>query len=337
MPDPRFYGSGPALTGPELVAFCSAEAVTVQGDTRFSAVGSLATAGPGEVAFLADRRYRQALSESRAGAVIVAAAHAALVPAGALALVVPDPQATWSRLARHLHPPRLSRQTVQVDPTARLEAGVFVGLGAVVGPGVEIGQDSWIGPNAVLGPGVTLGRRCTIGPGAVLGFCHVGDDVQIGPGTVIGQAGFGVAAGRQGLEDVHQMGRVIIQDHVSIGANACIDRGALEDTVVGERTKIDNGVQIGHNTRIGRNVVLAGHVGISGSVVIDDGAQLGGRAGATDHVRIGKGVKLAAAAWTMQDIPDGEVWGGAPAKPLRRFLRETLWLAKQAKGRDGEG
>jgi UDP-3-O-[3-hydroxymyristoyl] glucosamine N-acyltransferase len=136
---------------------------------------------------------------------------------------------------------------------------------------------------------------------------------------------------------VPQLGRVIIQDRVSIGACSCVDRGAFDDTVIGENSKIDNLVQIAHNVRLGRNCVLAGHVGVSGSVVVGDGVMFGGRAGIADHVTIGAGAQIAAAAGLMHDVPDGERWAGVPARPARQWLRETAWLTKAAKGGGGEG
>jgi UDP-3-O-[3-hydroxymyristoyl] glucosamine N-acyltransferase len=153
---------------------------------------------------------------------------------------------------------------------------------------------------------------------------------------VIGEAGFGVAGGSGSAIDVPQLGRVILQDDVSVGAGTCIDRGAWDDTVVGEASKIDNLVQIAHNVRLGRGCLLAGQVGLSGSVVVGDGAQFGGRAGVADHLTIGAGARVLAAAGVMNDIPAGETWVGAPARPVRRFMRETAWLARQAQRRGSE-
>ncbi len=156
-------------------------------------------------------------------------------------------------------------------------------------------------------------------------------------GVVIGEAGFGVAVSRSGAVDVPQLGRVIIQDGVSIGAGTCIDRGAWADTVIGENSKIDNLVQIAHNVQLGRNCILAGQVGLSGSVVVGDGVMFGGRAGIADHLTIGAGAQIAAAAGVMHDVPAGERWAGAPAKPLRQFMRESAWLARMASGRGKAG
>ena len=143
-----------------------------------------------------------------------------------------------------------------------------------------------------------------------------------------------MAESRQGAVDVPQLGRVILQDAVTVGANACIDRGAWEDTVVGENTKIDNLVQVAHNVRLGRNCVLAAHTGVSGSCNVGDNVMFGGRAGIADHLDIGSGAKIAAAAGVMKDVPPGQIYCGSPARPLRRFMRETAWLARMAKDRE---
>jgi UDP-3-O-[3-hydroxymyristoyl] glucosamine N-acyltransferase len=170
----------------------------------------------------------------------------------------------------------------------------------------------------------------------VVGHALIGDRVRILAGAVIGEAGFGVGASRAGVIDMPQLGRVILQDGVTVGANSCIDRGAWDDTVVGENTKIDNLVQIAHNVQLGRNCVLAAHTGISGSVTVGDGVQFGGRAGIADHLDIGAGSRIAAAAGVMKDVPAGETWAGSPARQLRRFMRETAWLARKAHGKAGD-
>ena len=335
MPDARFFESAQALSLAQLATATGAELIRGEPSALIETVAPLAQAGERGVAFLGDPKYRQDLTATAAGAVFVAAKHAELVPAGVAVLVTPEPQAAWSRAARLFHSPRLLGPEPGVHPTAVLEEGVVVGPGVVIGPGAAIGARTRVGANTVIGPGVHIGRDGDIGPNVTLGFCLAGDRVRIGAGTVIGEAGFGVAGSSEGLMDVPQLGRVILQDRVSVGANSCIDRGAYDDTVIGEGTKIDNLVQVGHNSRIGRHCVLAGHTGISGSVVIGDGAALGGRAGVTDHVHIGARARIAAASMVINDVPDGEAWGGQPARPLRRFLRETLWLAKQAQGRAG--
>jgi UDP-3-O-[3-hydroxymyristoyl] glucosamine N-acyltransferase len=219
-----------------------------------------------------------------------------------------------------------------VHPDAGFEYDVTVDPGAVIGPGARIGSGTLIGANAVIGPGVRIGRDCAIGPNATIACALIGDRVIIHPGAHIGQDGFGFALRAEGHLKVPQIGRVIIQDDVEIGAGATIDRGANRDTVIGEGTKIDNLVQVGHNVVIGRHCVLVAQSGVSGSCVIEDFAALGGQAGLAGHLHIGAGAQVAAAAGLMRDVPAGERWGGTPAKPMRQHFREIATLEKLARG-----
>ncbi|MBN8553370.1 MAG: UDP-3-O-(3-hydroxymyristoyl)glucosamine N-acyltransferase [Caulobacterales bacterium] len=335
MPDARFFESAPGLSLAEIAELTSAVLANGDPDLRIENAAPLIHADGRSVAFLADPKYRFDLAASRAGAVFLVERHADLAPAGCARLITRTPQAAWADIARRLHAVRTAGDGTAGSADATLEDGVVTGPGVVLARGVSIGAGTRIGANTVIGPGVQIGRNCDIGPNVSLGCCLIGDRVRIGASTVIGEAGFGVAGGTAGLVDVPQLGRVILQDDVSVGANSCIDRGAWDDTVIGEGSKIDNLVQVGHNCRLGRHVILAGHTGLSGSVVIGDGAQLGGRAGVTDHVNIGKGARIGAASMVINDVPDGETWGGQPARPMRRFLRETVWLAKQASRRHG--
>jgi len=336
MPDPRFFEDlGPVRLG-ELASLTGAElAGAGAGERLVNRVAVLAHAGPDSITFLSDRRYAAELLGGQAGACFLAPGAVDSAPAGCAVLVTPNPQGAYALAALRLHRPRAAgSQAVAAD--ARLEEGVVLGPGAVIGPAAQIGRGTRIGANAAIGPGVAIGRDCEIAANVTIGFALVGDRVKILAGAVIGEPGFGATVGPQGLIDIPQLGRVIIQDGVSIGANTTIDRGAFDDTVIGENTKIDNLVQIAHNVRVGRNCVMAAHTGISGSVTIGDGAQFGGRAGVADHITIGAGARVGAAAGVMKDIPAGETWGGMPARPIRHWLKETAWLARMAHRRGGQ-
>lgn len=337
MPDPRFFEDLGPISLSDLAHLTGAELVSDgEGGRMVRGVSILDHATSDTITFLSDRRLAADLARSRAGACFLHPKLAEMAPQGCAVLLTPAPQAAYALAGQRLHRPRTSESADLVSPSAKLEEGVRVGAGAVIGDGAQIGRGTRIGPGAVIGAGVAIGRDCEIGPRATVSFALVGDRVRIYAGAVIGEAGFGATPGPKGLIDVPQLGRVIIQDGVTIGANTCIDRGAFDDTVIGENTKIDNLVQIAHNVRVGRNCVMAAHTGISGSVTIGDGAQFGGRAGVADHVIIGEGARVAAAAGVMKDMPPGETWGGSPARPVKRWMRETAWLSKMAMRR-GEG
>ncbi len=331
MPDPRFYESLGPLSLAELAAATGADlADPAQGSLPILGVSILSRASSDRVTFLTDRRHAEQLSQSKAGACFVAARDAEHVPQGCAALIVARPHAAYAAAALRLHRPRTLGDDTAVSAEAELEDGVQLAAGVVIGPGARIGRGTTIGANSVIGPGVTLGRDSAVAANVTLGFTLGGDRVRILAGAVIGEPGFGATVGATGLVDIPQLGRVILQDGVTVGANSCIDRGAFDDTVIGENTKIDNLVQIAHNVRVGRNCVMAAHTGISGSVVVGDGVQFGGRAGVADHVNIGDGARIAAAAGIMKDVPAGETWGGSPGRPLKRWMRETAWIAKMA-------
>ncbi len=332
MPDPRFFDSLLALSVAELAGRVGGE-VLRGGDRQISAVAPLGSASASDVAYLGDRKFAAALAQTLAGCVILPASAIESAPADAAVIVSDQPQAAWAHASLALHRPILltdaDRDAAAEDDTVVFEPGV------VVGPDARIGRGTRIGANSVIGPGVQIGRDCVIGNNVSVSFALIGDRVSLFAGVRIGEAGFGAARSKAGPVDVPQLGRVILQDGVTVGANSCIDRGAYDDTVIGENTKIDNLVMIAHNCVIGRNCLLAAFTGISGSCIVGDNVIFGGQAGVGDHIRIGAGARVAGGAGVLADIPAGETWSGYPAKPIRQSLREAVWLAKQTspKGR----
>ncbi|QYF87924.1 UDP-3-O-(3-hydroxymyristoyl)glucosamine N-acyltransferase [Brevundimonas sp. PAMC22021] len=333
MPDPRFFQALEPLSVADIASRIGAE-VGRGGERIIRSVAPLSSADEGAIAFLADRKFAAQLAETRAGCVIVHPAAADAAPAGAAVIVSAEPQASWARASALLHQPLLLDAAITPEEAAE-DDSVRIGPGVVLGHGVRIGRGTRIGANTVIGTGVQIGRDGLIGSNVSIGFALIGDRVKILSGARVGEAGFGAAGSRNGPVDVPQLGRVILQDGVTVGANSCIDRGAFDDTVVGENTKIDNLVMIAHNCVIGRNNLMAAHTGVAGSVTTGDNVMFGGRAGVGDHITIGEGARVAAGGGVLADIPPGETWSGYPAKPIRQSLREAVWLAKQVSSRKG--
>ena len=294
-----------------------------------ASVAPLSSADGGAIAFLGDRKFAGVLRETQAGCVIVPPEAVEMAPAGAAVISSRTPHAAWAKASILLHRPILLDQAITRDEAIE-DDSVVIEPGVVLGSGVRIGRGSRIGANSVIAPGVQIGRDCVIGANVSVGFALIGDRVKLYAGARIGEAGFGATGTQAGVMDIPQLGRVILQDGVTVGANSCIDRGAYDDTVIGENTKIDNLVMVGHNCVIGRNCLLVANTGISGSVTVGDNVIFGGKAGVGDHITIGEGARVAAGAGVLADVPAGETWSGYPARPIRQFLRETVWLAKQA-------
>ena len=339
MPDPRFFDSlGPAPLS-ELARAGAAELADVAlGDRSIAHAAPLDAADAQAITFFSDAKRKDAAAVTKAGACFVRPEHRDFLPATCVALITKHPQAAWAAAVAKLHAPRRHDPAASaIHPDAELEPDVVVAPNVTIGQGARIGRGTRIGPGAVIGPGVLIGRDCVIGANVVIGFALVGDRVAISAGAVLGEAGFGAAVGPRGMVDLPQLGRVVIQDNVTIGANSCVDRGAFADTTIGENTKIDNLVHVAHNVRLGRNCVLAAFTGLSGSTVVGDGVAFGGKAGVADHLNIGSGASIGAAASVFKDVPEGETWTGFPARPLKRWLRETAWLSRMAGGRGTRG
>lgn len=330
MADPRFYDNRGPFT---LAEICQRAGAALPPDAdataRFDDVAGLEGAGPGHLTFYSGgRELAAAFAKSQAGACLVPSKNVpANAPAGMVLVAVKSVPHAFASVAAMFYPeasqPRWTQKEA-ISSAARLGKDVMIGPGAVIGPEAEIGDRVQIGANAVIGPGVAIGHDCEIGSNVSISHAYIGDRVTILPGAAIGQPGFGFASSAAGHVKIPQLGRVIIQDGVEIGAATTIDRGALGDTVIGEGAKIDNLVQIGHNVQVGRHVVLVSQVGIAGSSVIGDFAVLGGQVGIADHVTIGPGARLAArsAMVSGQLIEGGKDYGGVPAKPVREWLRE---------------
>jgi UDP-3-O-[3-hydroxymyristoyl] glucosamine N-acyltransferase len=328
--DPRFF----RRSGPHGLAAVvhAAGANGAFPPLMLSGVAPLQTAGPDEVSFLNNRKYATALAGTRAGAVIVHPDMADRVPPTAVSITADDPYAAWARVAALFYPVPPARPGVHpsaiVASDAALDPSAEVGPLAVLGAKAEIGPRCRIGPAAIIGEGVVLGADCRIGAHVTLSHALLGDRVVVYPGARIGQEGFGFAMTGEGFLSVPQLGRVVLEDDVEVGANTTIDRGSLHDTRIGAGSRLDNLVQIGHNVRLGRGCVIVSQAGISGSTVLEDHVMVAGQAGLTGHLRIGRRARIGAQAGVMADVPAGADVVGSPAQPAREFFRHVAVLRR---------
>jgi UDP-3-O-[3-hydroxymyristoyl] glucosamine N-acyltransferase len=300
-----------------------------------SSVGPIDRAGPGALTMAVSPRYAGALAGSTASAVLVPLALAEATAGPPARVVVPDPYGAMVRIIRRLFPPTESPSGI--DPTAR------------IGAGTELGADVTIGPQAVIGRGVRLGDRCRLGAGVVLGdgvvvgedtridarvICYAGSclgrRVVVKAGAVIGGEGFGYLSRAGTHERIPHVGACIIGDDVEIGSNTCVDRGSLDDTIIGQGSKLDNLVHVGHNVRIGERCLLMAGVGIAGSTRLGNEVVLAGHVGVTDHLTIGDRVQVAAKSGVTGDVPADKVLSGNPARSHRQVLRAQAALYRLA-------
>lgn len=323
----------PAL---KLAELASAVGGTVlgDGDVAISGIAPLDRAGPGQLSFLASPKYAPLLLDSAAAAILVSPDLQDAPGRCANRVVVAKPHEAILALL-----PRLYRQpqrpftgvhpTAVVDPTATLDADVCVEALTVIGAGVRVGRGAWIGPQCTIGEGAVLGEDVRLYPQVTLyPGVRLGDRVAVHSGTRIGSDGFGYVFREGAHQKLPHVGGCIVGNDVEIGANCTIDRGSIDQTVIGDGSKLDNLVHVAHNVRIGRLCLMAAQVGIAGSVRIGDGVVLAGQVGISGHVTIGDKATLTAQAGVISDVPGGQTWGGFPARPHREQLRGYAALAK---------
>lgn len=302
-------------------------------DPEIGGIGTLTGAGPDQLAFLANRGYRKFLSGTRAGAVVLAPDDAAHCPAPCL--VSNHPYLAYARIAtlfdtRPVAEPGV-HASAQVSPDARLGKDVHVGPAAVIGAGAVVGDGCEIGPGCVLQEGCEVGAGSRLVANVTL--CHgvrLGRRVTVHPGAVIGADGFGIAPGPDGWTKVPQLGSVIVGDDCEIGANSCIDRGAIEDTVLEEDVRVDNLCQVGHNCHVGAHTALAAFVGLSGSTTIGRHCLFGGRTGTTGHLEVADRVTVTGMTMITKSVrePGTVVSAGIPAQPAREWQRTLARLRR---------
>ena len=342
MADPRFFSVRGPFTLAELADLTGARlGPEADGKAVFRDVAPLESAGATDVGFLDNKKYVDAFANSKAGACIVDPETVGKAPRGMALLVSKTPYRDYARVAAAFYPDSDAAEifdaAAPVHPSARIGKDTVLGPGVLVGAKAEIGRGCRIGAYTVVGAGVVIGDGCVVGSHVALSHALIGNNVTIQAGARIGQEGFGFAPDGKGYFKVPQLGRAVIGDDVLIGANTTVPRGSGPDTVIGPGCMIDNLVHIGHNVELGRGCIIAGQVGFAGSTKVGDYVVMGGQVGLAGHLKIGRGVQIAAKSGVIRDIPEGSIYGGIPAVPIRDWHRQTVALTRLVKGKRRDG
>jgi UDP-3-O-[3-hydroxymyristoyl] glucosamine N-acyltransferase len=334
--DDRFFRrSGPFALGEIAVHVGAGAPSDADSKIMIQDVAALDCAANGELTLFSDGKYSAAFAANHASVVVTNTALSHHPHNGSALLIVKDPKLAFAQIGHLFYPPNTVEAGIHpsahIDPTASIGDGCEIGPGVVIGAEAKIGARCRLSAHVVIGPGVTMEDDGTVDANTVISHAMIGSHARIGSNTTIGGQGFGFLPGPTGLYRIAQLGRVVIANHVEIGNNCTIDRGAMGDTVIGAGTALDNMVHIAHNVRIGRFCVIAGQVGIAGSATLGDAVMIGGQVGVNDHLNIGSGVRIAAKSGLIADVPPGETIGGYPAVPIRQWHRQTIAIAKLTK------
>lgn len=338
MADTRFFKKSQSYSIAEIAKITQAE-ISAGGTSSLMLrdVSPLQDAQDDQLSFLDNIKYKEDFKTTSAGACFVSPKMLEHAPDGLTCLVTENPYKAYALSAQAFYPHTVLTgkahisDSAYIDKNAKIGDGCYIGPNTYIGPNVEIGSNSHIDVNASILDGVSIGKNTKVGANASISHSLIGDFVNIYPGARIGQDGFGFAIDPQGHVKVPQLGRVLIKDHVEIGANTTIDRGAGPDTIIGQGTWIDNLVQIGHNVVIGRGCVIVAQVGISGSATIEDYVVIGGQAGIAGHITIETGVRIGAQSGVMSTLKSGKEYLGSPAVPKNDFFKQVAMLNRLIK------
>lgn len=339
MASADFFTTAGPFSLQDLAAHVGGDLKASDGSALIDDVAPLDQASAGQISFFDNPKYRDQFSATKAKACIIKPDALAHAPDGCALIITDAPYKAYALIAQKFYPlPDLNAGiavSATIDETAKVGQGTEIRANVVIEAGAEIGANVLICANTVIGPGVRIGRNCRIAANVTISHSLIGDNVTIHPGACIGQDGFGFAPDPTGHVKVPQLGRVIIQDNVDIGASTTIDRGAGPDTIIGEGTWIDNHVQVGHNVKMGRGCIIVAQVGIAGSAVLEDFVMLGGQSAVGGHITIGMGTQVSAQAGVIRNVPAGSRIGGSPAIPTTQWHRQTATLARLARPKTG--
>jgi UDP-3-O-[3-hydroxymyristoyl] glucosamine N-acyltransferase len=329
MTDKFFFGEIKKVKVSELAVACNFEIVG-EGNFEISGVSVLKSATSSELSFFGNRKYSNDLKTTSAGAVILTKDSVANLPPGVIGLIYPNATVGYADALRVLYPAEKHR--ARICETAKIHESAEIGSDCCIGENVVIEENVIIGNNVVIGHNCVIEKGCRIGDGGhirnnvTVAYSIIGRNVLINSGARIGESGFGIIPTGKGMIYVRQLGRVIIGDRVRIGANTTVDRGSIEDTVIGDDTVIDNLVQIAHNVHIGSRSILVAQVGIAGSTKIGNDVVLAGQVGVSGHIEIGDGAIVAAKSGVASDVDTGKVVGGIPAVDANIWKRQAAFL-----------
>lgn len=293
-------------------------------------VATLDKAEKNQISFLNAGQYLEKFLASKAGFCLIDEKFVSKVPQGMVGLIHKNPYFAYAKIAGAFYEEKLPefRSGQFIHPTAKIGEGTLISPGAFIGANVEIGKNCRIGVNAVVMDGCIIGENTIINSGAVISFATIGANCIIYNGAKIGQDGFGFAHDAGVNHKIIQLGSVILGNDVEIGANSCVDRGAIENTVIGDGTKIDNQVQVGHNVVIGKGTVIAGCTALAGSSRIGNFVQIGGGANIAGHIFVGDGAKVAGMSGVVKDVEPMQAVAGIPAVPIRKWHRINAMLLR---------
>ncbi len=336
MIDKNFYKNNGPFTLAQVAEITNAVLADVgQAEEKIHEIASMENAGARDICFFYDRKAKEKAGNIKAKACITNEDLKAFVPAGVAVLICTDPKMAFLKLNKALYaeytPTAGIDSTARIDPSAKIGKNCFIGAHVVIEENVIIGDNCRLEAGCVIARGCQIGNACRIGVNAYISYCLMGSNCYIYSGARIGCDGFGFNFENGCHVRIPQIGRVIIGNDVEIGANTCVDRGALDDTVIGDGCRIDNLVQIAHNDKMGRGCVIVSQTGIAGSCTFGDYVVCGGQSGFADHLTVGSGAQIAAQSGIMRDIAPGAVVMGSPAVPFKDYMRQVSFLQRNSK------
>ncbi len=333
MIDTRFYKNNGPFSLKQIAEICGAELLDAsKADTMINDMSSIDDGGIGEISFFFDKKKKDMIANIKTTACVTTQAFADLMPNNVIVLISENPHDSFVKLncamySEILPAPKIC-STAVIAKSAKIGKNCYIGDHVVIGENVEIGDNCRLEPNSVIYDGCKLGNNCRVGANANIMHALIGNNVYIYGGARIGWDGFGFQTVQGQHKRIPQLGRVIIGNDVEVGANACIDRGALGDTIIGDGCRIDNMVQVAHNDKLGRGCILVAQVGIAGSCTFGDYVVAGGQAGFADHLNVGSQAQIGAQSGIMRDIEPGTAVMGTPAIGFRDFMKQTACVQK---------